>query len=79
MMILYAGWRSTVENFRGDMTRGLDTAGSGLTTSQWISVAMVILAVFIGILRVFYVKYKGLDLVAEEIPFVPEDIDEELI
>lgn len=79
MMILYAGWRSTVENFRGDMTRGLDTAGSGLTTSQWISVAMVILAVLIGVFRIIYVKYKGFDLVAEEIPFVPEDIDEELI
>ena len=61
------------------MTRGLDTAGSGLTTSQWISVAMVILAVLIGIFRILYVKYKGLDLVAEEIPFVGEEIDEELI
>ncbi|MBM75956.1 MAG: hypothetical protein CMK59_11200 [Proteobacteria bacterium] len=79
MMIFYAGWRSTVENFRGDMTRGLDTAGSGLTTSQWISVAMVILAILIALVRIAYVKSKGLPLVAEEIPFIPEDVEEELI
>jgi phosphatidylglycerol---prolipoprotein diacylglyceryl transferase len=79
MMIFYAAWRSTVENFRGDMTRGLDTAGSGLSTSQWISVGIVILAIAIGVGRVLYVKYKGIQLVGDEIPLKIEDIDEELL
>lgn len=79
MMIMYAGWRSTVENFRGDMNRGLDTAGSGLTTSQWISAGIVILAILIAVGRILYVKMNKQDLVAEEIPIDEDELDEELI
>ena len=41
-----------LKNFRGDMNRGLDTAGSGLTTSQWISAGIVILAILIVVGRI---------------------------
>ena len=79
MMMMYAGWRSTVENFRGDMNRGLDTVGTGLTTSQWISVGIVILAVIIAIGRIIYAKIQKIPLVLEEIPINEDDLDEELI
>ena len=79
MMMMYAGWRSTVENFRGDMNRGLDTAGTGLTTSQWISVGIVILAIVIALGRILYAKMNQIPLVLEEIPLNEEELDEELI
>jgi hypothetical protein len=43
MMIMYAGMRSSIETFRGDKIRGEDWFGL-LSTSQLISVFMVILA-----------------------------------
>ena len=49
MMIFYAGLRSSIETFRGDKIRGEDWFGL-VSTSQLISVVMVFLAIFLGIL-----------------------------
>ena len=62
MMVLYAGLRSSIENFRGDSIRGEDIM-SGLSTSQSISVFSLVLA-FVIVLIQFR---KG---VANEVPFV---------
>ena len=67
-MVVYAGLRSSIENFRGDSIRGEDVV-SGLSTSQTISVVMVMIAVVMIVIQF----RKG---VAEEIPFVPEEDSE---
>ena len=69
-MVVYAGLRSSIENFRGDKIRGEDIVGE-LSTSQTISVVMVSLAVLMVLVRF----RAG---VAEEIPLLDEeDSDEE--
>lgn len=65
MMVFYAGLRSTIEQFRGDKIRGEDIV-SGLSTSQTISVAMVVLAILIAAFRL----PKGK---APEEEFIPND------
>lgn len=67
MLVLYAGLRSTIEEFRGDTIRGTDYFGL-FSTSQVVSMGMVLLAVFI-----VAIKFRG--GLAEEIPFVPSDDD----
>lgn len=69
MMVMYAGLRTTIENFRGDSIRGEDIM-SGLSTSQSISVFSLGLAVVIALIQF----RKG---VATEEPFV-SDLDEDL-
>ena len=64
-MIFYAGLRSSIENFRGDKIRGEDIV-SGLSTSQSISAAIVVLAVCIAL-----IKFRG--GVKPEKEFVPDD------
>jgi phosphatidylglycerol---prolipoprotein diacylglyceryl transferase len=67
-MVVYAGLRSSIENFRGDTIRG-ENIVSSLSTSQTISVIMVVLAAVI-----FVIQFrKGL---APEKEFVPEDDSE---
>ena len=68
MMVMYAGLRTTIENFRGDSIRGEDIM-SGLSTSQSISVFSLGLAVVIALIQF----RKG---VATEEPFV-SDLDED--
>jgi len=73
MMVMYAGLRTTIENFRGDSIRGEDIM-SGLSTSQSISVFSLGLAVVIALIQF----RKG---VAHEEPFVSDmddDFDEDL-
>ena len=70
MMVFYAGLRSTIEQFRGDKIRGEDIV-SGLSTSQTISVAMVVLAILIVIVRL----PKGK---AHEEEFIPDDEEDSL-
>jgi len=65
MLVLYAIVRSTIEYFRGDIIRGIDYFGF-MSTSQVVSVGMVILALVIVILR----APRGL---APETAFVPEE------
>jgi phosphatidylglycerol---prolipoprotein diacylglyceryl transferase len=67
-MVVYAGLRSSIENFRGDSIRGEDVM-SGLSTSQTISVAMVVIAVVMIIIQF----RKG---VTPETPYVPEEDSE---
>ena len=50
MMVMYAGLRTTIENFRGDSIRGEDIM-SGLSTSQSISVFSLVLAIVIAIIQ----------------------------
>jgi len=69
MMVLYAGLRSSIENFRGDSIRGEDIM-SGLSTSQSISVFSLVVALLIAVIQF----RKG---VASEEPFVG-DLDDEL-
>ncbi len=69
MMVLYAGLRSSIENFRGDSIRGEDIM-SGLSTSQSISVFSLVVAVLIAVIQF----RKG---VTSEEPFVG-DLDDEL-
>ena len=64
MMVLYAGLRSSIENFRGDSIRGEDIM-SGLSTSQSISVFSLGVALVIALIQF----RKG---VATEEPFVGE-------
>jgi prolipoprotein diacylglyceryltransferase len=64
-MIFYAGLRSSIENFRGDKIRGEDIV-SGLSTSQSISAAIVVLAVCIAL-----IKFRG--GVKPEKEFIPDD------
>ena len=71
MMVFYAGLRSTIEQFRGDKIRGEDIV-SGLSTSQTISVAMVVLAVVIVAIRL----PKGR---AHEEEFIPTDEEDDSI
>ncbi|MEL6341816.1 MAG: prolipoprotein diacylglyceryl transferase [Myxococcota bacterium] len=47
MMVLYAAARITIEGFRGDVVRGVDQFGSGLSTSQLVGVALVVTAAII--------------------------------
>ena len=65
MMVLYAGLRSSIENFRGDSIRGTNVV-QGLSTSQTISVVSLGLAFVIFALQF----RKG---IATEIPFVEKD------
>ena len=65
MLVLYAIVRSTIEYFRGDVIRGIDYFGF-MSTSQVVSVAMVLLAVVIVVVR----YRKG---VAPEVAFVPTE------
>ena len=67
-MVVYAGLRSSIENFRGDSIRGEDIV-SGLSTSQTISVAMVGIALVMIAVRF----RKG---VAPEEAFVSEEDSE---
>ena len=64
MMVLYAGLRSSIENFRGDSIRGEDIM-SGLSSSQSISVFSLGVALVIALIQF----RKG---VATEEPFVGE-------
>ena len=50
MMVMYAGLRTTIENFRGDSIRGEDIM-SGLSTSQSISVFSLVLAIVIALIQ----------------------------
>ena len=68
-MVVYAGLRSTIENYRGDAIRG-ENIVSTMSTSQTISAVMVALA--IGIVIVQF--RKG---VAPETPFIRDDEDSE--
>lgn len=68
MLVFYAILRSTIEEFRGDTIRGTDYFGF-LSTSQVVSIAMVLLAVVI-------VAWKAPGGVAPETPFVPPEDDE---
>ncbi|MEC7983846.1 MAG: hypothetical protein VX278_01700, partial [Myxococcota bacterium] len=54
-MVFYAGLRSSIETFRGDKIRGEDWFGL-LSTSQLISVVMVLLAAGLTL----YLYPKGL-------------------
>lgn len=66
MLLLYAGLRSTIEQFRGDTIRGVDHFGL-FSTSQLVSIGMAVLAVIIIAVR----APRGR---APESPFVaPED------
>lgn len=67
MLVLYAGLRSTIEEFRGDTIRGTDYFGL-FSTSQVVSIGMVALAVLI-------VAIKARGGLAPETPFVPSDDD----
>ena len=69
MMIMYAGMRSSIETFRGDKIRGEDWFGL-LSTSQLISVVMVVLA----ILLIVILAPRGL---APETPLPPKRYDED--
>lgn len=64
MMVLYAGLRSSIENFRGDSIRGEDIM-SGLSASQSISVFSLGVALVIALIQF----RKG---VATEEPFIGE-------
>jgi len=64
MMVLYAGLRSSIENFRGDSIRGEDIM-SGLSSSQSISVFSLGVALVIALIQF----RKG---VASEEPFIGE-------
>ena len=64
MMVLYAGLRSSIENFRGDSIRGEDIM-SGLSSSQSISVFSLGVALVIALIQF----RKG---VAPEEPFIGE-------
>ena len=68
-MVVYAGLRSSIENFRGDKIRGEAIVGE-LSTSQTISVFMVSLAVLMVLVRF----RSG---VAEEIPILEEEESDE--
>ena len=70
MMILYAGLRTSIENFRGDKIRG-ESWVFGLSTSQLISAVMVLTAFVIIALR----YSKG---IAKEEPIVPKEDDMDL-
>ena len=73
MMVMYAGLRTTIENFRGDSIRGEDIM-SGLSTSQSISVFSLVLAIVIALVQF----RKG---VAHEELFVSDledDFDDEM-
>ncbi len=70
MLVLYAGLRSTIEEFRGDSIRGTDWFGM-LTTSQVVSVFMVVVAIVI-------VAWKARGGIAPETPFQPAEDDEAL-
>ena len=63
MLVLYAALRSSIEEFRGDTIRGEDIV-LGLSTSQTVSVGMVVAALVI-------VLWKARGGVAPETPFVP--------
>lgn len=66
MLVLYAGMRSAIEVFRGDTIRGVGYFGL-LSTSQVVSIFMVLAAIAIAVVR----WPKG---VAPESPFEPEEI-----
>jgi phosphatidylglycerol---prolipoprotein diacylglyceryl transferase len=70
MMIFYAGLRSNIEGFRGDSIRGEDIM-LGLSTSQSISVFIVLIAVGIGLFQF----RKGL---SPEKEFVGNRLEDEL-
>lgn len=69
MMVLYAGLRTTIENFRGDAIRG-ENVMSGLSTSQSISVFSLAVALLIAVIQF----RKG---VSQEEPFVG-DLEDDL-
>ena len=64
MLVLYAGARIAIEEYRGDTVRGVDYLGM-LSTSQLVSCVLCLFALGIVAARIG----KG---VAEEVPFVPE-------
>ena len=70
MMVLYAIARITIEGFRGDTVRGVNQLGTGLSTSQLVSVGLVLLAGLIVALR----ARRG---VAPETPVVWRDDEDE--
>ena len=70
MMIMYAGMRSSIETFRGDKIRGEDWFGL-LSTSQLISVVMVVMA--IGLIIIL--APRG---IAPETPLAPKKYDDDL-
>ncbi len=65
MLVLYAAMRSTIEVFRGDTIRGIDHFGL-FSTSQLVSIGMVVLAVVIVAVR----APRGRE---PEAPFVPPE------
>jgi prolipoprotein diacylglyceryltransferase len=67
LLVIYPIFRSFNESFRGDTVRGTDWFGL-LSTSQLVSIPMLLLGVGIVLLR-----YRG--GVAAEVPFVFEEVD----
>lgn len=60
-IFVYGIWRFTLEFFRGDVIRGI---GGGLSTSQWISLAIIVGA--IAALVLLYVKNKNRRTIGQE-------------
>lgn len=55
-LISYSTFRFLIEFFRGDEARGI---WFGLSTSQWISIVIIILFAFVSIKNIFFIKRRN--------------------